>query len=376
VTKFGEALRAFRQASNDPDRLNRRLSQERLGELIGHEMGDRGFSGAAISDWERGESRISAYDRNVLIALILILHRCGGLQDLAEANQFLEAGNYRAFDTDEAQKIFQENLSDISARTASAASTKNEAGFPIMMWTLFFESPREFQSMLVQAKDGPPPVWPRVMIAVFRRFSDRLSVSSAWTFFLWVWVWLLAWALIAPSLRWPFPGQTEAFIALVLYAGGTIVIPAFIGMLTNTKDSEFWKEKKPLKDINLRLYTYQGASIGFHVGYFFVFMFVLLIYNLGFTPALWLELVAIAFPVFVGYASARLIPYNLLLAYKRLNLKDGAIFFAFFLLGPVWAYFFLEIYDILLARALGVFVFLLAMTIVAGWTFWQNRRKT
>jgi transcriptional regulator with XRE-family HTH domain len=56
VTTFGNTLRSFRQTSNDPERLNKRLTQERLGELIGHEMGDLGFSGAAISDWERGEN--------------------------------------------------------------------------------------------------------------------------------------------------------------------------------------------------------------------------------------------------------------------------------------------------------------------------------
>ena len=115
MTTFGETLRSFRQSSNDPDRLNKRLTQERLGKLIGHEMDDLGFSGAAISDWERGESKINAQDRKVLIALIQVLHRCSGLQILAEANQLLEAGNYRALDINETQKIFGEIFIDENA---------------------------------------------------------------------------------------------------------------------------------------------------------------------------------------------------------------------------------------------------------------------
>ena len=68
MTVFGETLRAFRQASNDPNRFNKRLSQERLGELIGREMDDLGFSGAAVSDWERGQSKISVEDRKGILA--------------------------------------------------------------------------------------------------------------------------------------------------------------------------------------------------------------------------------------------------------------------------------------------------------------------
>ena len=98
---FGEMLRAFRQASNDPDRLNRRLSQERLGALIGEEMGDLGVSGTAISYWESGESKISAEDRKLLLALVHVLHKCRGLETLLEANQFFEAGNYRVLNVSE-----------------------------------------------------------------------------------------------------------------------------------------------------------------------------------------------------------------------------------------------------------------------------------
>ena len=70
MTTFGDALRKFRQASNDPERLNRRLSQERLGEMIGREFNNWGYTGAAISEWELGKSRISGDDRAILLALV------------------------------------------------------------------------------------------------------------------------------------------------------------------------------------------------------------------------------------------------------------------------------------------------------------------
>ena len=373
MNKFGEALRAFRQASNDPDRLNRRLSQERLGELIGHEMGDLGFSGAAISDWERGESIINAQDRNVLTALIQVLHKCGGLKTLAQANQFLEAGNYRVLSPDDAQGIFQ-NVEPV--QPVLVEITENKVDFSNGYWWVpFFESPQELYAMLAKAKAGPPPIWPRIMVTVFRSFSDRFSASDAFVFILWVWVWLLTWVLIVPSLRWPFLNREQALHAIILYVAGTIIIPALMGALTNTNENEFWQKESSVKKLNLRLYIHQGASVGFQIGYFFIFIFGLFRHTLGYTSNLRIELAAMVIPVILGYASARLVPYNLLLAYKQLNLKDGAIFFVFFLFGPAWGYFFLEVYDILLTQTIGAFLFLFAMTIVAGHIAWQNHRK-
>ena len=372
MNKFGEALRAFRQASNDPDRLNRRLSQERLGEFIGHEMGDLGFSGAAVSDWERGESRINAQDRNVLIALIKILHKCGGLKTLSEA-QFLELGNYRILSPDETQGIFQDGK---PVEPVPDEITENKVDFSNNPWWIpFFESPQELYAMFAKAKDGPLPVWPRMMVVIFRSFSDHFSAFDAFVFILWIWVWLLTWVLVTPSLRWPFLDREQASQAVILYAVGAIIIPALIGALTNTNENEFWQKDNSVKKLNLRLYTHQGASVGFQVGYFFIFMFGLFQYNLGFASTLRVELAAMVVPVILGYASARLVPYNLLLAFKQLSLKDGSIFFVFFLFGPVWGYFFLEVYDILLTQALGAFLFLFAMTMVAGHIAWQNRRK-
>src|ERR1043165_6173294 len=108
MTAFGEVLRTFRERTHDPDRHQKPLSQARLGELMGHIMADRGFSGAAVSHWERGENKISAEDRKVLVSLVKALYQYDGIKTLEDANRLLEAGNYRALNQAEAHEVFGE----------------------------------------------------------------------------------------------------------------------------------------------------------------------------------------------------------------------------------------------------------------------------
>ncbi|MGD2048303.1 MAG: helix-turn-helix transcriptional regulator, partial [Chloroflexota bacterium] len=94
MTSFGQFLRFYRRRCQDPQRGGL-LTQERLGELLGIALGDAGYSGAAVSDWERDKSKINVDDRLVLVNLVGILHKCGGLGTLADADKMLQAGNYR-----------------------------------------------------------------------------------------------------------------------------------------------------------------------------------------------------------------------------------------------------------------------------------------
>ncbi len=84
------------------------LTQARLGEMVGQQLGHIGYSGAAVSDWERDKSKIHADDRLVLIALVAVFRQCGGLHTLEEVNTFLAAGNYRALDEAERDQAFPE----------------------------------------------------------------------------------------------------------------------------------------------------------------------------------------------------------------------------------------------------------------------------
>lgn len=360
MSEFGNLLRNFREGCKDPLFPARRLSQARFGQLLGNEFGIQSYSGAAVSDWEHGKSKIHADDRLVLVALINVLHEGGGLKTVEQANELLEAGNYRALNPGETKILFPKNILD----KPSPPPERIESEQGVERENFFFGFSQEFQAMVVKEEEGPSPYWPRVMVALFRGFSDHLSAFSILTFILWIWVWLLACVLILPSLRWPFSSRDDASVSLSAYAFGTVIIPALIGALTNTKDNKFWQEKESVGELNLRLYSHQGASIGFHLGFFLIFIISLLSYSSGFHPPIWIELGIVLIPLLLGYAGARLIPYNLLQAYGRLSLRDGMVFFVFFLLGPASGYFFFELYPILLTRSLGVLIILLAVTIL------------
>jgi hypothetical protein len=110
---FGEKLRFGRQNCYDPDNPGQRLSQQQLGKLLGQELELRtGYSGAAISDWERGKSKINADERLVLVSLLKVLYQCGGLKTIADADSLLETGNYRALNDNEKQRASQILLPD------------------------------------------------------------------------------------------------------------------------------------------------------------------------------------------------------------------------------------------------------------------------
>jgi small GTP-binding protein len=112
MSTFGELLRKYRQLSLDRDR-GRILTQRQLGELLGEELGAASFTGATVSEWERDQSQIHHYQREVLVALIRVLHKYGGITSPSDANLLLQAGNYRPLDADESYNVNPKwNLSD------------------------------------------------------------------------------------------------------------------------------------------------------------------------------------------------------------------------------------------------------------------------
>ena len=121
MSTFGQQLRKYRRSCHDPLRGGV-LTQMRLGELLGDELGHAGYSGAAVSDWERDKSKIHADDRVVLVSLIAVLFRLGGLNTLVDANQFLQAGNYRSLDVQEQAQIFPDFAPTVEPATNTLPS--------------------------------------------------------------------------------------------------------------------------------------------------------------------------------------------------------------------------------------------------------------
>ncbi|MFZ5880998.1 MAG: helix-turn-helix domain-containing protein [Chloroflexota bacterium] len=361
MTEFGKRLRTCRKKGG--------LTQEQLGRLLGEALGDRGFSGAAVSDWERGVSRIHADNRLVLVNLVRVLHQVCGVASPREANNLLEAGNYRALDAREQELVFPK-LNPLPNPCAGADSPPAAPG-----WAGLFSIPNdEMQSLLQQAQEGPPPAWPRILVALLNRSTGRITPSNLLSSLFWIWTWLLAWALLAPSLRWPFVTRQDAIWAVTWYAVGSLILPAWVAAQTRTRENPFWAERGLGNGWNLRLYTHQGAGIGFHVGYFLAFVIALLGYNLGIPSMKWAEWLAVLPPLGLAYAGARLVPYNILRAFQDLKLSHGAIFFVFILLGPLWAAFFYAYSSLLTQRTVGLAFFLLAVTLLAAWSVYQARR--
>src|SRR5829696_866272 len=100
-------------------------------------MDDGGYTGAAISYWENGQSKINAEDRNVLIALIKVLYKCGGLRTSDDASQLLEAGNYRVLDGDEKQRVFGEFEEEINVEPSTPKQNTSRSLFPLLLENIF-----------------------------------------------------------------------------------------------------------------------------------------------------------------------------------------------------------------------------------------------
>ncbi len=368
---FGQQLLFFRRQSLD-HKTGKPLTQQQLGEQLGHELGRSAYTGAAVSDWERGKSRINADDRHLLLSLLYVLIRYEGVKNPNDANLLLEAGNFRALSEEERDGLFPGYKEEIEA----PIPTQNLSNLQFLLDGLNFIPFTGYRAMLEKAKQGPPPYWPRVAVFTIRQFTDGLNAPVVLKGIIWFWIfWLANEFFIAPSLRWNFGSRESAVQAIILYAAGSLIIPALIGGLTNTGNNPYWIQQNMRNWTFLRLYTHQGAYVGYHTSYFLAFLLTQIQNILGLDIPIWSTLLETALVIIISYAGARLVPYNLWLAYGRLDLKDGGIFFIFAGLGPLWALFFLEFYETLASPALGGFVVLLALTIFVTLETLKHRKK-
>lgn len=183
---FGQLLRFYRRRGHDP-RRGGLLTQERLGELLGNELGHAGYSGAAVSDWERDKSKIDEEDWFVLLALVAVLHRSGGLKSAAEADDLLRAGNYRALDREERISIFGEGAPSPATPATTAAQAKrpgdahraNLAGEDRRKLPILLDKVQRFwvDGVLERALQGPVSLelaWQRVYEVVDHPWDDVL----------------------------------------------------------------------------------------------------------------------------------------------------------------------------------------------------------
>lgn len=115
MTQFGQKLNALRQKTRDPE-THKSLTQQQIAILLEKKTGIM-YTHVTISNWERGVSKINVDERELLVALISILHDYQGIISGKEANDLLETGNYRPLNVPEMGRINPEWFNEAEEAT-------------------------------------------------------------------------------------------------------------------------------------------------------------------------------------------------------------------------------------------------------------------
>lgn len=371
MDSFGDLLRYYRRQSTDPLRGGM-LTLERLGGLIGEELGDAGYTAAAVGYWELNRTKISQDNYRVLVAIITVLANCGGIKTPDEANALLTLGNYRSLNDTEKKAIF--GVIEASRPATAGKEAQEPLVFPSPLADLLpgIKDEWEYLRTLIRQPAPYPFSWVWDWLG---HLGEGFSSEKALYFFIWVIPTLITWGLVFPLLRWPFENKTQLLLGTYAYGAGSLIVPLVIGALTRTKDSLFWHKLYLGRSTILRLYVYQGAFIGFQLGAFTIFAIWLILHYLSFDQIpLWAEGLAAIYIVLVGQSAAHQVPFNMWRAYRRLELKDGAIFFIFVLLGPAEAAFFFKFNGFLLSTILGPLLIIATVFLLLAMQARQQRR--
>jgi hypothetical protein len=378
---FGALLQRYRKATVDKH-IRKCLSQGRFAEKLSKQSGLQ-ITRNKVGYWEANKTPISANDRNMLMAILIVLHQYKGITEIVEADELLEVGEYRRLNEQEKFEINPTWRSAVPSDDAhrednpeSVAKGQGDRRLPpSSLERMIFKFQTEFETILADARMAPGPSWSHVVIGISRRVFDHFTAYHVLNVLLWIWLWIITWLTLMPSLRWPFASQEDALFAMVVYSSATLLVPLFIALLTQRKSNGFWREQKLDSNRMVYWYIYQGAGIGFSLGYFAAFVIALLGYHLRLPVFLRLEALLSLLPLLGGYIAAPMVPYSLWRAYGRLKFQDGGIFFLSpILFGPVWGLYFLNSHGIFLAPLSGLIFILLAVTCLAAMMVWLHYR--
>lgn len=116
---FGRLLCFYRERAVSR-REGRTLSQAKLASEISKKTGLH-ISRNSVSNWENEKSYLHPQkDRFILMAIVDILHKNGGLHSLQEANRLLDAGKYQKMTFDEIDRInFGEKTPGLDVKSGS-----------------------------------------------------------------------------------------------------------------------------------------------------------------------------------------------------------------------------------------------------------------
>ena len=114
---FGDMLRFFRGQTVDKG-TGKPLSQDRFAYHLSEKTGLT-ITRNRENNWENNKNQPDAQnDRDLLIAIVAVLHKFRGIKSLEEANQLLEAGKYRALSNEETAQVDRDWISSDSSEEA------------------------------------------------------------------------------------------------------------------------------------------------------------------------------------------------------------------------------------------------------------------
>lgn len=326
---FGSFLRYYRKVATDPLNGNP-LSQARFAELLN-------VSIATVSYWENNQRYIPAQDRPLLLSLLEALSKHGGIQSLAEANALLEAGEYRALNKKESERLqhfYPQPLPETAATTVEVVPT-----VPLGPADQHADT-RNWLALLFHVETAPDES--RLAALVWYLFDRPIQLATPDGLLrllgmgiLWIaatWSWSLLW-------RWPYANIAIARQSLIIWIVASGLIPLFLGLIIQSDRQAFLEQKTPSHKW-ISLHRTIGASMGYSVGLAGVVLLGLILYYLRIWPVpRGLTALLALLPLLPAYAAARRTPYNMFRAFQpsrgeslalRPNEDDLAL-----ILGPV-----------------------------------------
>ncbi len=324
LTTFGTLLRSFRNKCNDP-LTGRRLTQERLGALIGEAVGTH-YSAQAVSDWERNRSQINKDHRQVLIALIQILRDLGGIRSIDEAERLLAAGNYRGLDREELYQTF------------GVEKTEKAAEIRKRYWHLQFDT--------------------------LYNWKNNLTLASGIKLIVWLMCWATTYLGIRPILDFSIREQANLVTPAVIWSLTLWVLPFVVAWCAPPKLKA--PEGCPASTAPYWLRTV-GASLGFCLGAMSVLALALISYNLYLYP--WPEPISFLislWPVMLGGEGGNLIYWRQSKQNGWKILRKDIVFFLVLLIPPLLGAGFYLLHQIILTRVFGPLLLIVIMSSLGG----------
>jgi hypothetical protein len=215
---------------------------------------------------------------------------------------------------------------------------------------------------------GTPPAWPRVVVWLVNALGTRIWTSGLQRNLYWLALWVGNWYLTAPFFRWPYADRQRMFSAVGLYLAASLAIPVLIALGIRTSNNPSWQARGAAGSLRLRLFTLQGASMGYAIGFMVVYWAHLLGAAVPLAPVSLFAFLGAGLPVALGVMSAHLMADNLWRAYGQLSLRANWVTFVFVVFGFLWAFVYIQLNDMFPEPRWQLTVWAIGFILAALWT--------